>query len=53
MLRSSTGDSPFSQNDEATEQDAVEESQSEQGANPIPAEDDVSGFAEPPVISTD
>jgi hypothetical protein len=52
MLRSSTDDSPFNQDTQEIETDSSEENPRE----PTPApgvEDDVNGFAEPPVISTD
>jgi hypothetical protein len=52
MLRSSTEDSRFNQENEEIETAPVEEMPSE--SSPASSnEDDVSGFAEPPVISTD
>jgi hypothetical protein len=52
MLRSSTEDPRFSQDIEEIETVPVEERPSEQSSAPS-VEDDVNGFAEPPVISTD
>jgi hypothetical protein len=52
MLRSSTEDPRFKQEIEELETVPIEERPSEQ--SPAPGvEDDVNGFAEPPVISTD
>ncbi|MEA2174593.1 MAG: hypothetical protein QOD00_2185 [Blastocatellia bacterium] len=52
MLRSSTDDSPLNQDTQEIETDSSEESQGEKPSAPG-VEDDVNGFAEPPVISTD
>ncbi|HEV7857174.1 MAG TPA: hypothetical protein VGO91_00850 [Pyrinomonadaceae bacterium] len=51
MLRSSTEDPRFNQDIEEVESVPVEERPSEQSS--APSADDVSGFAEPPVVSTD